>query len=186
VSERPLFEEPLDELLPPSQDPVPPRWFADPTAGPGAVVRERPDAELVAIGRHQKWLIRIILLHVLVAVGGIAVPVLSGWPGRATDALPVVLVVGAVGVVLGIAALVLVYLLASKLYGPEVAVLVGLSQLIPCVGLVVLLVVNARATAELRRNGLRVGLLGARRADLRVLDPRHRKQGDERMPTLGW
>jgi hypothetical protein len=160
--------------------------FSDPNTGPGAVVRERPDDELLAIARGQKWLIRIILLQFLVVGVGIALGVASERAGGANWPLAPALVVGIAGAALSVAALVFVILLAAKLYGPTAAVLLGLCQLIPCGGLIVLLVVNARATAELRRNGVRVGLLGARQADLRVLAPPPRKRGDERMPKLGW
>ena len=40
------------------------------------------------------------------------------------------------------------------------------AALIPIVGLVALLVVNGKATKVLRRNGVRVGLLGAKSADV--------------------
>ncbi len=40
-------------------------------------------------------------------------------------------------------------------------VAVAVLLLIPCVGLIALLVLNSQATSELKKAGLRVGLLGA-------------------------
>ena len=42
----------------------------------------------------------------------------------------------------------------------------GLLALIPCIGLITLLIINSKATSILRRNGIRVGFLGANLADL--------------------
>ena len=63
--------------------------------------------------------------------------------------------------VVDIVAVVFVFLLTTKLYGVGVGILVGILTLIPCVGLITLLVVNAKATTILRAAGLKVGLLGA-------------------------
>ena len=74
------------------------------------------------------------------------------------------------GVILGMAFLifcanitgtVFVFLLATKLYGTGVGILMGILTLIPCLGLIMLLIVNAKATAILKQNGIKVGLLGA-------------------------
>jgi len=177
VSEPPLFERPLDEMLPPPQPPRRPQVFSDPTTGPGSVVRERPDAELLAIAWGQKWLIRIFLLHVLLGVGAISVGTLLERTGRPPDRLVFALFLcfGVAGAILSIAAIVFVVLIASKLHGAGTAALLGVCQFLPCVGLIILLVVNAEATNELGRNGIRVGLLGARRSDLRALAPWLRK-----------
>jgi hypothetical protein len=40
--------------------------------------------------------------------------------------------------------------------------LLGILTLLPCIGLITLLVVNAKATAILKAGGLKVGLLGAK------------------------
>ena len=51
--------------------------------------------------------------------------------------------------------------MASALHGTGIAVLFAILLLIPCVGLIALLVLNSQATSELKKYGLRVGLLGA-------------------------
>jgi len=50
--------------------------------------------------------------------------------------------------------------MASVLHGTGMAVLFAILLLIPCVGLIALLVLNSQATAVLKKAGLRVGLLG--------------------------
>jgi hypothetical protein len=64
-------------------------------------------------------------------------------------------------VLLLVAGTTLVFLLAIKVYGTRVGILLGILTLIPLVSLIVLLRVNAKATSVLRQNGIKVGLLGA-------------------------
>jgi len=64
--------------------------------------------------------------------------------------------------VVGIVATVFVFMLAIKLHRTGVGVLLGILTLIPVVGLIVLLVINRKATAVLRAHGVAVGFLGAR------------------------
>jgi hypothetical protein len=63
--------------------------------------------------------------------------------------------------VVNIVATVYIFLLATRIYGTGLGILFGILTLIPCVGLVILLIVNAKATTLLRAVGLKVGLLGA-------------------------
>ena len=62
---------------------------------------------------------------------------------------------------IGLVGTIFVFLLALKVYSPVVGVMIGFGALLPCVGLLVLLVVNGKATSILRENGHKVGLLGA-------------------------
>ena len=79
-------------------------------------------------------------------------------------ALPVELrpVLGIASFGVGIVAMVFVFLLATKIYSTGVGVLLGILTLIPLIGLIVLLIVNAKATGILKQNGIKVGLLGAK------------------------
>lgn len=61
----------------------------------------------------------------------------------------------------GITATVGVFLLATKLYSAGPGLALGILTLIPCVGLIVLLIINAKATNVLKKHGIPVGLLGA-------------------------
>ena len=72
------------------------------------------------------------------------------------------LIIGIGMLVVSIAATVFVFMLATKLYGTGVGVLLGILTLIPLIGLVVLLVVNGKATSTLKEHGVAVGLLGAK------------------------
>jgi uncharacterized membrane protein (GlpM family) len=65
-----------------------------------------------------------------------------------------ILIVGLVGAVF-------TFMLAIHVYGTGLGILFGILCLIPCIGLIVLLIVNAKATDVLKRNGIKVGLLGA-------------------------
>ncbi len=56
--------------------------------------------------------------------------------------------------------------LAHALHGIGNAVIYCLCLLIPCVGLIPLLFLNARATRYLKKNGVKVGLLGAKVSSL--------------------
>ncbi|HWB08077.1 MAG TPA: hypothetical protein VG826_02445 [Pirellulales bacterium] len=61
-----------------------------------------------------------------------------------------------------LAGTVLVFLLATQVYEGGVGILMGILSLTPCLGLVILLVVNVQAISVLRRHGYKVGLLGGR------------------------
>ena len=56
---------------------------------------------------------------------------------------------------------VFVFLLSIKIYGTGLGIVLGILSLVPLVGLVVLLIVNGKATGVLKQNGIKVGLLGA-------------------------
>ena len=57
---------------------------------------------------------------------------------------------------------VFVFLLATKVYSTGVGIAMGILTLIPCLGFIALLIINAKATSTLNLNGVRVGLLGAK------------------------
>jgi hypothetical protein len=60
-----------------------------------------------------------------------------------------------------IVAVVFVFILAIRVYSVAAGVVLGFLTLIPLLGLVMLLIVNGKATRIIRSNGFRVGLLGA-------------------------
>src|SRR6202012_5247243 len=72
--------------------------------------------------------------------------------------LPPMVLLGLAGgmLALDITAMVFVFLLTTKLYGVGVGILLGILTFAPCVGLITLLVVNAKATAILKEAGLKV------------------------------
>ncbi|HVC93556.1 MAG TPA: hypothetical protein VND64_07690 [Pirellulales bacterium] len=107
----------------------------------------REDLRKVAV--YQKAIMVCILVYLLGVIGQFFVP---------APFVPVLLLV-VIPVLL--AGAVFVFLLAIKVYDAPLGVVIGILALIPCVGLIVLLVVNGTATNILRANGHSVGLLGA-------------------------
>ena len=57
-------------------------------------------------------------------------------------------------------------MLSTKLYGVVEGIATAVATLIPCVGLILLLVIIREASDILRQNGIRVGLFGAELRDL--------------------
>jgi hypothetical protein len=67
-----------------------------------------------------------------------------------------------IGLVAAIVGLVFAVMLSSKVYDSAITVvLLAVLMLVPCLGLIGLLVVNQKATNVLKRNGIKVGFLGA-------------------------
>jgi hypothetical protein len=127
----------------------------NPYAAPQAVTQvvgvlsgEREDLRSVA--KYQKGVLVCILIYLVAVIFRFALP---------PEAQPI-LIVGVV-VLLLVAGTTFVFLLAIKVYGTRVGILLGILTLIPLVSLIVLLRVNAKATSVLRQNGIKVGLLGA-------------------------
>lgn len=64
--------------------------------------------------------------------------------------------------VAAIAGLVFAIMLATKVYDSMVTIVfLAIMLLLPCLGLIALLVVNQKATTVLRQNKIKVGFLGA-------------------------
>ena len=61
---------------------------------------------------------------------------------------------------------VFVFMLALAVYNNATGIVLGLLTLIPLIGLIVLLIVNGKATAILRAHGIRVGLMGAKTSQI--------------------
>ena len=108
----------------------------------------REDLRSVAI--YQKGINVCILFYLMALFGQFVIPE-ETRPFLWLGVLPVILA-GAVFVVL----------LAFKVYSTGVGVLLGILTFIPCIGLLVMAVVNGKATAILKKNGIKVGLLGAK------------------------
>lgn len=106
--------------------------------------------DLKQIASYQK----VILICILFYLGGVVGQFLIPLEMRMALALVVLVVM--------LVATVFVFLLATKLYGAVVGILLGILTLIPLIGLLVLLSVNGKATQTLKDNGISVGLLGAK------------------------
>ena len=113
----------------------------------GVLSGSRDDLRKVA--RFQKGILVCILIYLLAVVSQFALP---------PDLRPLV----GVGVLLAvIVGAVFVVLLATNVFGTGLGILLGILSLVPCFGLVILLIVNGRATKILKQNGIKVGFLGA-------------------------
>lgn len=121
--------------------------LADGSAVVGVLSGRREDVRSVAV--YQKGILVCILLQILAYVALALMP-------PEMRLLAQLAIFGA-----SITGTVFVFLLAIKVYGAGLGVVLGLLALIPCLGLIVLLVVNGRATNILQRNGYHVGLMGA-------------------------
>ena len=138
---------------------------------PGA---ERPADALKRIVRYQRWLIAVVLAQLALWGGFIALTALSN--GRMADIEFAVILTFILGGVGGI----FVFLLSWELKGAFGAVVFGLATVVPCLGLIVLTLVNGYATAELRKHGVPVGVFGA---SLAAIDERPDPYDDE---DAGW
>jgi len=132
-------------------------------AAVGVLSGSRDDLRKVA--KYQKGVILSLLATILsaVAVGGLRGAVADA-PNLVLGIL--ILVMALVYFGAAIAGTVFVFLLALKVYGTGAGVLFGIAALIPCVGLLALLRINAKATSVLKQNGIRVGFLGANPAEI--------------------
>ena len=110
-----------------------------------------PREKLQSIAVKQRRVIVCILCYLVLLVPAVAS---QTWP----SGLRILIGLGMMAV--GVASVVFVFMLAIQLYGTAVGVLLGLLTFLPFIGLLVLLIVNAKATRTLRAGGLRVGFLG--------------------------
>lgn len=133
--------------LPSSNMDALPRWFGEKEQMTDS---QFSPEDLAAIAARQKALLSAIVLYIFAVVAQIAVP-------AALASLAYLLAAAAT-----IAAFVLVVALASRVYGVGLAIILAFFSLIPFIGLLILLMVNGKATSILRQNGIDVGLLGAR------------------------
>ncbi len=112
----------------------------------GVLSGQRED--LRAVAQFQRGIIFCILIYFLLLVfQGI-------FPELRTFAFIGILVNGITGTVF-------TFRLAMRVYSQGTGILLGILVLVPCVGLVILLIVSSKATAILKQNGVHVGLLGA-------------------------
>lgn len=135
---------------------------------------ERSAEGLRRIARYQRWLIAVVLAQLALWGGFIAIMVLSR--GRGADVqFPVVLTI-----ILGVVGGLFVFLLSWELRGPFAATVFGIATVVPCIGLLILTMVNGYATTELRKHGVPVGVFGA---SLAAIDERPSPYDDE---DAGW
>ena len=113
----------------------------------GIVSGSRED--LLKVAKYQKGILVCILVYILAVVGQFALP-------------PQIRPLVGLGVLaVGLIAAVFSILLAMKTHGTILGIILGILCLVPILGLLILLLVNQKATTVLQSNGIKVGLLGA-------------------------
>jgi hypothetical protein len=112
------------------------------------------------IAMLQKYIIYCVLANILLMAAAVNMDV------KSAGSLGVLVVFRLAALAVVVAGAVFVFRLAIRIYGTGWGVVLGILALIPLVGLIVLLIVNGKATRILRKNGIGVGLLGARLRDL--------------------
>lgn len=135
---------------PPQQIPPPP-----PPEAMKSLANQYNRAELRAIASQQKFIMGCITVQLILHFGSIVVrqdAEMVNWE------YPIVFTILAASV----AAAVFAFILSIKLFGTATGVLLGILTLIPCIGLLSLLVINSKATQTLKDHGIRVSLLGAK------------------------
>jgi len=76
------------------------------------------------------------------------------------------LVFGLLAIAVIVTGAVFVFMLAIALYNTGAGVVLGILALIPLVGMIVLLIVNQKATGLLKAHGIHVGLMGAKTSQI--------------------
>ena len=113
----------------------------------GIVSGSRED--LLKVAKYQKGILVCILVYILAVAGQFALP-------------PQIRPLVGLGVlVVGLIAAIFTILLAMKTHGTGLGIILGVLCLVPILGLLILLLVNQKATSVLQLNGIKVGLLGA-------------------------
>ena len=120
--------------------------YRAPSASGGAN-DEREDLRKIA--QAQKGIIFCILANTGVLIGTISVPGFA----------PVLRVLA---LLVAVTSAVFVFQLARRIFGVGLAIACLVFTVIPGIGLILLLVVNQRATRLLQENGIEVGLFGAK------------------------
>ena len=168
--DEPLFEKPLDKLLPPSRRSRPYREREDYSRESHLSAKE-----LMAIARLQKWSLRACLVYVVVVVCYIVAALAAPSAGDPRAVMTVsAVIVAVVAIPSALAMTVLMILLAVNLFRTSSFVLLLILHFACGLGLISLAIVNTRATNTLRRNGVRVGFFGVRKGDMRKLEERFR------------
>lgn len=109
----------------------------------------REDVRSVAV--YQKGILVCILIQIVTFAAQFVLP----------EDLAIAIAWAVIFVGVSLTSTVLVFLLAMKVYNVAMGIILGIGALLPVIGLVVLLMVNGRASRILQENGHRVGLLGA-------------------------
>jgi hypothetical protein len=118
-------------------------------------------SDIRTIASRQKVLMYCILGYL--ALIGVRVAVMVNGTGLPVGA-SAMLSLAALGIAL--TATVFVFLLATATYNTGLGIVLGFLTLVPLIGLLILLMVNGKATSVLKQHGVKVGIMGARMEDI--------------------
>ena len=104
------------------------------------------------VAQYQRWVIFALLFNILMNV----ISLLANF-----GVIPVPqVVIGLLAIGGALFAMFAIFLLGKELSGVGLGIICALLMIIPCISLLVLLIINQRATSFLQRNGVKVGFLG--------------------------
>jgi len=112
-------------------------------------VKSGKPEDVRAVAVCQKGILICLLIQLIGTISQFAIP---------ADMRPILLLAL---LPVSIVGLVFVFRLSTRVYSTGVGILLAILTILPCFGLLVLLIVNGKATTILRQNGHKVGLLGA-------------------------
>jgi uncharacterized membrane protein len=104
--------------------------------------------ELKTIAKCQRTILYCILANIACLIVNFVLPV------------ELRLIAAILLIVVAVISAFFLFRLASILYGTVLAIIFVIFSVAPCLGLLILLMVNGSATAKLQKNGIKVGFLG--------------------------
>lgn len=128
--------------------------YTSPTTPPASMAsaNQGPDREkLRRVARYQRYVIFALLSNIILNIVSLA-------SGRVDPSVRLALL-GLI-IVVGLLTMFSTFMLGKEVVHVVIAVFCSLLMVIPCISLMVLLVLNQRATTFLQRHGVRVGFLG--------------------------
>ncbi len=133
--------------------------LSSPTGAP-APLPPASEVDLPSLARAQKWVLWGVLANLATVGLAVATQSLSAASSSSAPSAPVLLLT-LIRLLIALGVAVAVWNLAHTLRY-KFSWVPALLSFFPCLGLVVLLVLNARATEKLQAGGYQVGLLGAK------------------------
>ena len=123
--------------------------YNPPRAGIGPEKRSSGRTDLKDVARYQKYVLICILIYIILFATSLGVP-------QEMKSIVAVLIL-----ILIVVEAVFAFMLSMKVYSTAVGIVMGIGTLVPCAGLLALLMISNRATNLLREHGHKVGLMGA-------------------------
>jgi cobalamin biosynthesis protein CobD/CbiB len=108
-------------------------------------------AQLVRVARYQRYVLFALLANVCINIFAFA---------TVQQGELLALLAGVATLVVVVFAITSIFLLAKELYNVATGVVCAIFMLAPCISLLVLLIVNQKATSYLQAHGVEVGFMG--------------------------